>query len=86
MRNQPQPLTPEECMRVNTLTVHLQRAQAENRPVLLQYVKRNGERSQSTGTVEFFNGSPRMDTGSVTLKTEDKGMRTINLCRVVNMR
>lgn len=51
-------------------------------PVTVHYVKRDGSASSSRGTVQFFNGREGMDTMSVTLDTEDKGPRTINLCRV----
>ena len=54
-----------------------------NREVTLTYVKRNGERSSSTGKVGAFSGIEGMDTHSVTLDTADKGPRTINLHRVV---
>ena len=51
--------------------------------VRLTYVKRNGAESSSTGEVIFHNGREGMDTMSVTLRTADKGDRTINLCRVI---
>lgn len=79
MRNEPKPLSFEDAriQRQNRdILVNL------NGPVTLHYVKRNGQKSHSTGTVAFFNGTPGMDTGSVTLHTPDKGDRTINLHRI----
>lgn len=55
-------------------------------PVTLTYVKRDGTTSSSTGTVGFFSGTPGMDTGSVTIETEDKGPRTINLHNIIRIR
>ena len=48
----------------------------------VDYIKRDGSKSSSTGTVGDFSGTPGMDTGSVTILTEDKGPRTINLHRI----
>lgn len=75
MRNEPKPLNPIDARRqrvnlkvltgLETATVH--------------YTKRDGTESSSTGRVAFFNGKPGYDTGSVTIETENKGPRTINL-------
>lgn len=54
-------------------------------PVTVSYVKRDGSPSSSTGTVEFFNGKPGFDTGSVTIATDDKGNRTVNLHRITHI-
>lgn len=53
--------------------------------VTVSYVKRDGNTSSSRGTVGFFSGQPGMDTGSVTIETEDKGPRTINLHRIIKI-
>jgi hypothetical protein len=65
--------------------VNLATLQAATGPVTVTYVKRDGKQSASTGTVGFFNGKPGMDTGSVTIETEDKGPRTINLHRIITI-
>lgn len=53
--------------------------------VTVHYTKRDGSQSASTGTVSYFNGTPGMDTGSVTIDTLDKGPRTINLHRITRI-
>lgn len=53
--------------------------------VAVRYVKRDGTVSSSTGEVTFFNGRIGFDTGSVTITTEDKGARTINLHRIIEI-
>ena len=82
MRNEPKPLDRETAMRAYALRDRLSDATG---PVTLEYVKRDSSVSKSTGTVRFFNGADGMDTMSVTLDTDDKGPRTINLCRVIRM-
>lgn len=76
MRNEPKPLGPDDFARQ---TRNLNRLRAETGTVTVKYVKRDGKTSSSTGKVGFFNGKPGYDTGSVTIETEDKGPRTINL-------
>jgi hypothetical protein len=81
MRNEPKPLSRDEAARAYALQSALENVDGA---VMLTYIKRNGMESSSTGTVRFFSGREGMDTMSVTLETKDKGMRTINLCRVVS--
>jgi hypothetical protein len=57
----------------------------EYRDIALTYVKRDGTVSRSVGRVNYFSGTPGMDTHSVTLDTPDKGARTINLHRVTKV-
>lgn len=70
-------------MRAYRLKSHLITAQTDETPVTMTYVKRNGQQSASTGLVHGFSGRDGMDTMSVDIVTEDKGIRTINLCRVI---
>lgn len=79
MRNQPKPLSPADYERQSR---NLRILQGADKTVTVSYVKRNGQESSSTGTVAFFNGKPGYDTGSVTIETEDKGPRTVNLHRI----
>jgi hypothetical protein len=79
MRNIPQSV--DEVTRHRSIKIA--RALAEqSEPVTLHYTKRNGASSTSTGFVHEFAGVVGFDTFSVVLMTEDKGPRTINLCRV----
>lgn len=86
MRNQPKPLNDVERYIQDRALEALQGAQADEQRVEIIYTKRNGDQSSSTGAVAFFNGQPGMDTGSVTILTEDKGMRTVNLHRITKWR
>lgn len=86
MRNQPKPLDHIEAMRQRHVGERLNKFYGTDKIVTVVYSKRDGNVSQSTGTVDFFNGTPGMDTGSVTIKTEDKGPRTINLHRIIEIR
>lgn len=79
MRNEPKPLTRDEAHRSYSLRDKM----TEGDEVTLWYRKRDGSASVSTGEVSYFSGRDGMDTMSVTVKTPDKGPRTINLCRVV---
>lgn len=79
MRNEPKILPLEDQIRQIGFQ---KRLAGESGIVKVDYTKRNGERSSSTGTVGDFSGIPGMDTGSVTILTEDKGPRTINLHRI----
>lgn len=79
MRNEPKPLDLADFTRQTGFHARLRN---ETGIVKVDYTKRNGERSSSTGTVGDFSGMPGMDTGSVTILTEDKGPRTINLHRI----
>lgn len=82
-RNEARPLSATDHA-VQTRNLHA--LQAVTEPVTVFYVKRDGSESQSTGKVAFFNGQPGMDTGSVTIDTDDKGPRTINLHRIVEIK
>lgn len=79
MRNEPKPLDRDEAARAYRLRDRL----TEGSEVTLWYRKRDGAASTSTGEVRYFSGKDGMDTMSVTVRTLDKGDRTINLCRVV---
>jgi hypothetical protein len=81
MRNEPKPLDRETAMRAYRVRDQLR----EGDHVTLNYVKRDGSESSSTGRVAFFNGRDGMDTMSVTIDTPDKGMRTINLAGVTEV-
>lgn len=59
--------------------------QSKEHTITVSYIKRDGTKSSSRGRVAFFSGTPGMDTGSVTIDTEDKGPRTINLHRIVGI-
>lgn len=76
MRNEPKPLNPFDQRRQ---AINAKVLRAASTPVTVRYVKRNGQESASTGTVGFFNGRVGFDTYSVTIETDDKGPRTINL-------
>lgn len=84
MRNEPKPLDHLDAQRQRLNLSILERAMAEGRVVTLEYVKRNGNLSSATGPVQFFNGKPGFDTGSVTVdSTESKGRpTTVNLHRI----
>ena len=79
MRNQPKPLDLADSIRQDGFA---RRLRDETGRVKVDYIKRDGSKSSSTGTVGDFSGTPGMDTGSVTILTEDKGPRTINLHRI----
>ena len=82
MRNEPQRLSPADIFKqTNNLDVLKGASKAS-----VTYVKRDGKTSSSTGTIAYFNGRPGFDTGSVTIQTEDKGPRTINLHRIVDIK
>lgn len=85
MRNQPKPLDDLDNRRQERALDRLSPLAGSDKVVSVQYVKRNGQASSSTGRVTYFNGRPGMDTGSVTIETEDKGPRTINLHRITNI-
>ena len=86
MRNQPKPLGPIERYLQDRATEALAPFVSTETVVEVQYQKRNGDISSSTGKVAFFNGKPGFDTGSVTIDTADKGPRTINLHRIERYR
>lgn len=79
MRNQPKPLDLADSIRQDGMH---RRLKSESGRVKVDYIKRDGSKSSSTGTVGDFSGIPGMDTGSITILTEDKGPRTINLHRI----
>lgn len=84
-RNEAKPLSSDDYI---TQTVMHRRIMAvpTGEPVRLEYTKRNGEKSSSTGPVLFFNGKPGYDTGSVTLDTPDKGRSTtVNIHRIISV-
>jgi hypothetical protein len=80
MRNQPKPLDHDDAI---MQAINQRRLMNAKGTVSVSYVKRNGQKSSSTGKVGFFNGRVGFDTGSVTIETEDKGPRTINLHSIV---
>lgn len=82
MRNQPKPLSPADSAVQRVRQHDLSRREGV---VTVTYQKRDGSVSSSTGRVGFFNGRPGFDTGSVTIETEDKGPRTINLHRIIKI-
>lgn len=82
MRNQPQPVTAMQTRMTAKLARVLDSAQKANRPVTVAYTKRDGTESKSTGKVGEYSGEVGYDTFSVTIHTDNKGPRTINLCRV----
>lgn len=86
MRNQPKPLDHIDTLRQRHNGERLNVFYGTDKIVTVTYSKRDGSVSSSTGTVDFFNGKPGFDTGSVTIKTEDKGPRTINLHRIIEIR
>jgi hypothetical protein len=82
-RNEAKPLSRAGAMRAYKLRDNLVRAQSEGTEVAMRYVKRDGHQSASVGYVDSFLGVDGMDTMSVNLVTADKGIRTINLSRVI---
>lgn len=80
-RNIAKPLNYDDAMRVYALKGSL----SEGAEVTLNYTKRDGSASQSTGIVTEFVGAEGMDTMSVNLLTREKGMRTINLAGVTHL-
>lgn len=82
MRNQPKPLDEFDAARQRKIADSL----AVGDKVALTYTKRNGAESSSRGEVAFFNGHIGYDTGSVTVLDPDKGMRTINIHRIIEVR
>lgn len=78
MRNIPKPLSPEDYAQQTRMRDILA---AQSGPVTVFYTKRNGQEGSATGPVQFFNGKPGFDTGSVTIdSTETKGRpTTVNL-------
>jgi hypothetical protein len=83
MRNEPKPLTANERVTQDSVLRDLEPLAGTDAVVEVHYIKRDGNKSSSTGKVAFFNGKPGFDTGSVTIDTADKGPRTINLHRIV---
>lgn len=55
---------------------------AHKGPVVLTYVKRDGKGGRAEGTFDSFVGKAGFDTFSANIVTADRGIRTINLCRV----
>jgi hypothetical protein len=84
MRNEPKPLSREAAARAYNFQAALE-ALTDGPAVTLNYTKRDTSTSSSTGVVRFFNGREGMDTMSVTVETADKGMRTINLARILSV-
>lgn len=82
-RNIAKPLSQSDARMQSRNTEILRPFVGTDEPVCLHYVKRNGEKSTSRGTVQFFNGQPGMDTGSVTIADPVKGNRTINLHNII---
>lgn len=85
MRNEPKPLNRQQARHAYAMQAALEAEQAAGKRVTVRYTKRNGDKSESSGTVEFFNGSEGMDTMSVTIGTSDKGPRTINLVGITTI-
>jgi len=85
-RNIAKALSGAETYRQTMAVEALSEVQAGDGVVEVRYTKRNGDSSSSTGKVAFFNGRVGFDTGSVTIDTPDKGMRTINLHRITSYR
>lgn len=81
-RNEAKPLSEFDAMRQRLNLNSLSPALQDGTVVTVEYVKRDGTTSSSTGVPTFVNGKPGFDTGSVTIETEDKGPRTINLHRI----
>jgi hypothetical protein len=84
MRNEPVALDRTDAMRAYAVRETLE-SLSEDEVVTLEYFKRDGSESSSTGVVRYFNGREGCDTMSVTLDTPDKGMRTINLNKVTRI-
>lgn len=70
-------------MRAYTLRARLTEAMQDGQAVSMTYWKRDQTYGASTGLVHEFVGKDGMDTMSVNLVTADKGIRTINLSRVI---
>lgn len=85
MRNEPKPLDRQQARHAYAMQAALEAEQAAGKRVTVQYVKRNGDNSSSTGEVSYFNGREGMDTMSVTIATSDKGPRTINLVGITRI-
>jgi hypothetical protein len=85
-RNEAKPLSAALCAvqreNAQTLSTYLD----SDTQVFVRYFKRNGTESSSTGKVTYFNGAVNMDTGSVTIDTDDKGPRTVNLHNIVEIK
>lgn len=81
-RNVAKPLSPADAAVQNVRHHDLLRRTG---PVTVSYLKRDGSKSSSRGKVGFFSGQPGFDTGSVTIETEDKGPRTVNLHRIIQI-
>ena len=82
-RNEAHPLSQAAAMRAYTLRAALQGAQSNGQEVSMRYVKRDGTESASTGAIVGFPGRDGMDTMSVDIVDRVKGIRTINLNRVI---
>lgn len=85
MRNEPKPLTRQQARHAYAMQAALEAEQDAGKSVTLNYVKRNGQTSSSSGTIEFFNGREGMDTMSVTVRDPSKGLRTVNICRITSI-
>ncbi|HEV7948346.1 MAG TPA: hypothetical protein VGP24_01140 [Glaciihabitans sp.] len=85
VRNIAKPLSIVESEYQHALVEQLSPLKDTDTLVELTYTRRDGMLSRSTGTVAYFSGEPGMDTGSVTVKTEDKGPRTVNLHRIARV-
>lgn len=86
MRNEPKPLDRTRAARAYNLRDGLEDLKTADRSVRLDYYKRNGERSASSGKVMFFNGRDGMDTMSVTIDDPAKGARTVNLDLIITVK
>lgn len=85
MRNEPVALDRQQARHAYAMQAALEAEQDAGKRVTVNYVKRNGNTSSSTGEVSYFNGRKGMDTMSVTIATSDKGPRTINLVRITSI-
>lgn len=83
MRNVPVALTDTEAEAAAARKAHLSTMVGEM--VALEYVKRDGTASASTGEVVEFKGTDGTDTMSVVIECPDKGRRTINISRITNI-
>lgn len=81
-RNEAKPLSRDLAMRAYKVKARLASHMEAERPLKLDYTKRDGTRSSSTGLIHGFSGTDGMDTMSVDILTEDKGIRTINIIRL----
>ncbi len=84
-RNEPKSLSLVEHANQRVRQSHLADCMDREVTVTVSYVKRDGSASSSTGKVAYFNGRPGFDTGSVTINTEDKGPRTVNLHNITRI-